>query len=308
MRKALVLAGLGLLAAVSPAWAAFPGRNGVLAFSAYSESQESSEPLIEDTFVGIARIPGGPRRIFATGLEPAFSPDGRRLAYAKLDERGIWLTRPDCRWPRNRAVPLPCSRLRRLTRGNDSSPAWSPDGKRIAFERVGDRLGIHSVRVRGGGRRFVARGYDPDWSPAGALAFTEIDQVGIAVREPGGRIRTVTATGSEPSWAPSGDRLVFTDYDVAANRFGLYVVNADGSGLGELWAGQRGDTQPVSPVWAPDGRSIAFINALGGGFTGPVYVIKASGRGLRMLMRTPPDCRFCSGSLSFDSITWQALR
>jgi Tol biopolymer transport system component len=241
MRVALVLLALALLAVTSPAVATFPGRNGQLAFYAYSVSEESSDFVIDGTWVGIAKLPGGPRHIFARGLSPAFSPDGGRLAYAKysnyLRPVGIWLTRPDCRWPGGASDPLACSRVRRLTRGAmDSSPAWSPDGKRIAFVRQGYL--IYTVRAGGGGLRLVARGADPDWSSTGVLAFTQSPE-GIALLDPSGRVRVLTATGADPSWAPAGDRLAFTAYNDESGGFALWMINADGTGLRKLWGGPR---------------------------------------------------------------------
>jgi Tol biopolymer transport system component len=307
MRVALVLLAVVLLAVTAPAVATFPGRNGELAFYAYSVSEESSDFVIDGTWVGIAKVPGGPRHIFARGLDPAFSPAGRRLAYAKrYPNSGIWLTRPDCRWPDDASDPLACSRLRRLTRGAfDHSPAWSPDGKRIAFVRLGHL--IYTVRASGGGLRFVARGADPDWSSAGVLAFTASGERGIRLRDPSGGVRTLTATGADPSWAPAGDRLAFTgEYDSAAGGFTLWTIKADGTGLRRLWAG-RGDVEPVSPTWSPDGRWIAFIKSFSG-YGRSVWVVRPSGRGLRMLTPPLPDCRSCFKGLNFGSIAWQPLR
>jgi Tol biopolymer transport system component len=61
-------------------------------------------------------------------------------------------------------------RARRLTRGLDTQPAWSPDGRRLAFRRgllTGD---IHVVDVEGRGLRNLTRTTklderDPDWRP-----------------------------------------------------------------------------------------------------------------------------------------------
>src|SRR5215211_672341 len=222
-RLATALTVASLLAFASPAWATFPGRNGLLAFSAYNLNEESSDVLIEDTFVGIAHLPRGPRRIFAIGSHPAFSPDGRTIAYQKRGG-GIWLTRPGCRWPFDSDSPPPCSRLRHLTRGRDVSPAWSANGRQIAFERDFSR--IYTVGARGRGLRFVARGSDPDWSATGALAFTSSDGAGLRVRDPQGHTRPLTAMGAEPSWAPAGGRLAFRGGDAETGKAGLYVVNA----------------------------------------------------------------------------------
>src|SRR5919109_854059 len=105
MRAALVGLAVLVLAVASPAWATFPGLNGSMAFYAYEVNEESTDILLEGSFVGVARI-GGPRHMLARGSGPAFSPNGHRLAYSGSGRRkGIWLTRPDCKWPRGGSSP-----------------------------------------------------------------------------------------------------------------------------------------------------------------------------------------------------------
>jgi Tol biopolymer transport system component len=302
---------------VSPAWATFPGRNGPLAFYVYVLDGESTDIDFDDYFVGIAEIPGGPRHIFARGSGPAYSPDGRTLAYSGLGN-GIWLTRPDCRWPKDRSSPAPCSRLRRVTRGDDVSPAWSPSGKRIAFVRSGlsTRYGlsyrIYTVRADGGGRRFLARGTGPDWSSKGALAFTGARDR-LRVHEPGGRVRTLPVRGSEPSWAPRGNRLAFVgeDDEPESDETALYTIHADGTGLRKVWEpkDRYSSTGGVnSPVWSPDGRWIAFIRSSEPLATGSVLAVRPSGSGFRLIMRPIEDCRRCSYDPYLGGLSWQALR
>jgi TolB protein len=101
-----------------------------------------------------------PRR-WQTDSEPAWSPDGRTIAFARTRAGGptLFLVNPQG------------SRLRRLTRGR--SPTWSPDGKRLAFI-----LGrnIYVIASDGSGRRRVVAGLRPAlygqtfvrWSPDGS--------------------------------------------------------------------------------------------------------------------------------------------
>jgi Tol biopolymer transport system component len=311
MRSALALLALVVLAYASPAWATFSGRNGLLAFGVYSLNEESTDILYDEEFIGIAHVPGGPRHIFSFGSQPSFSPDGRWLAYTETDYfrgPGIWLTRPDCRWPESRSEPAPCSRLRRLTRRMDDSPAWTPGGKRVSFVR-GDRS-IYTVRANGGGLRFLVRGHAPDWSSTGALAF--VGRRGtIHVREPGGRVRTLPVSGGTPTWAPRGNRLAFVGTVPAARSPALYTINADGSRLRQVWQSptpKEEFTGPLSPAWSPDGRWIAFVKQAGVAWTGPVHAIRPNGRGLRALTPGLPECRRCLENLNFSSIDWQPKR
>jgi dipeptidyl aminopeptidase/acylaminoacyl peptidase len=298
-----------VLAVASPAWATFPGRNGLLAFDAYEDvEEESTDSPDVDFFVGIAHIPGGPRHLFARGADPAYSPNGRSVAYG---HGGIWLAGPDCRWP-SRSSPTPCSRLRRLTRGYDYSPAWSPNGKRIAFSRYDfyrSSSRIYTVRVNGGGERFLVRGASPDWSSKGALAFTGArDELELRVRDRGGRVRTLPVRGNQPSWAPGGNRLAFVGEDDDASGSALYTIHADGTGLQKVWEfkGEYEQYFPAeSPTWSPDGRWIAFIES-----AERVYAIRPSGGKPRLLMGGVVNCRPCSVSYdpNISALAWQPLR
>ena len=88
--------------------------------------------------------------------DPAWSPDGRTIAYARRLNSGtpaLFLVRPDG------------SAARRLTSGR--SPSWSPDGKRLAFALGGS---VYEIRANGLGRKRILRGLGHPlvrWSPDG---------------------------------------------------------------------------------------------------------------------------------------------
>ena len=123
---------------------------------------------------------------------------------------------------------------RRLTRDARffATPAWSPDGRKIAFEGGRDgTTGVYVVNADGSGQRRLARnGHDPAWSPDGrTIAFFSDTKIYL-MNADGSEHRPLTkplAPGRKASlaWSPDGRKLAFlNDGDCRQFCFNLYVV------------------------------------------------------------------------------------
>jgi TolB protein len=82
--------------------------------------------------------------------------------------------------------------------------------------------------------------------------------------------------GSWSSWSPDGRRIAFS------GSGGIYVINADGTGLKRLTNNRVWDQ---APLWSPDGKMIAFFSVRNG--DDEIYVMNADGTGQRNVSRLP---------------------
>lgn len=155
----------------------------------------------------------------------------------------------------------------------DDDPAWSPDGRSIAFTRTTDgyrSFHVFVVPAAGGkARRLTAGRYDerPAWSPDGRwIAYQSAEGIQLIQPDGSGR-RGVPGTdrGAWPTWAPDSDHLAYSKGGY------LWTVRIDGSDRHRLMKG-------LEPAWSPDGNLIAFSPAGGG-----VATVRASGGGRRIL-------------------------
>lgn len=144
-------------------------------------------------------------------------------------------------------------------------PSWSPDGRRIAFNKGG----IFTVKSDGTGlTRLTAISSFPVWSPEGnRIGFVrwnnELMNVYVINVDGTGEVNLSTTDFHEwsPVWSPDGRRLaVTTESPGTMDDTGVIVViNADGSGRMPL--GDR-----VDPAWSPDGTRIVYLR-----YEGPDY-------------------------------------
>jgi Tol biopolymer transport system component len=193
LRTTLVLgatmtAGLLTLTAVEPAGAAFPGGNGKIAFTSTRDGNVEIYTMNAD---GSSRA----RLTNATGNDasPAFSSDGSRIAFESSRpssnpsdpsiDREIWVMNAD-----GSGTP---TNLSNASAGNDSSPSWSPDSSKVAFDNL---------------------------SPSGPSSVGEI----FAVDATGNNLTQVTDPESHPgnqhpgaqgrpSFSPDGKKIAYFD-------------------------------------------------------------------------------------------------
>ena len=169
--------------------------------------------------------------------------------------------------------------LRRVVPGA-SSPALSPDGKRMAV-MDGSPPRLEVIGTNGRGRRRLGSGSleSVDWSPNGkALVLTPYTNSlrgSIVVRPLQGKERVVLRRGwgvGAPKWSPDGKWIAYSLSFRENRQNGLYVVHPDGTGRHRVAKGRT-----ILYSWSRDGRRLAFT----GGVTGGIGVVGVDGRGFR---------------------------
>jgi Tol biopolymer transport system component len=193
-----------------------------------------------DNEIGLVRPSGKDRRdgVFDFGLAsgPAWSPDDKRLAVEQFvggfppptDNSAIVVvpTQP----------PHEQLELTKYTH-RDFSPAWSPNGRVIAFERETHRgapKAIFTVPSAGGPAKRISRGGEPDWSPDGRwIALADRGNVYVVNRDGSGRRLLIGGTpiDGKPRWSPDGKKIAF----VRARRPGCRAFDC----VRDLWIADR---------------------------------------------------------------------
>lgn len=255
---------LGMAAGERPLWSpdgqslVYSGGNGTLCFP----------PAQRCAFTDVWSVTAdgtGERKVLEGAVHPVWSPLGRRLAFRDfvVGEGGDVVSSLKVAL-RDGSDVHTLSRAEAID-GVRSLPAWSPNGKWIAFNTFNmyehyQRLFV--IRPDGSHRRQLNYGTNPAWSPNGKLIAFERDDgiwvIGLTEK----RARRISTYGDCPTWSPRGKWIAFLTnrHEVDAK---LVIVRPDGRGRRVLATAANcysfGWAEPSPPVWSRDGRSLYFM-------------------------------------------------
>jgi Tol biopolymer transport system component len=256
----------------------------------------------------------GSERLLPTGVavdggsRPAWSPDGRELAFVSLKteveaEPGRSVPTGSSSTPSDlHVINLDTGSVSRLTTDRQTAdPAWAP-GPRLVYSSVIERHWELFIVDPGGEHRRLSDGFATvnrraSWSPNGALiAFLRVGAGSEAhlntIRPDGSGLRELSSLpidivlGTPPAWSPDGSMLAVTTslnspVDLlTGNKPGrdVYLVATDGSSERRLTeSGERG-VSDRAPAWSADGSRLAFESLeRERAFESGLYTVRADG-------------------------------
>jgi TolB protein len=174
------------------------------------------------------------------------------------------------------------------------SPAWSPDGRRLAYVSFENKKPVVYVHLLADGKRQVAANFKgsnsaPAWSPDGSRLAVSLSRDGgsqiYLVNPDGSNVRRLTQSGgidTEPVFSPDGQILYFTSDRGGSPQ--IYRMPASG---GEAQRVTFEGSYNVSPRISPDGRVLAYIARNGGKFQ--VATLDFASRQIQLLTDSDKD-------------------
>jgi tetratricopeptide (TPR) repeat protein len=237
--------------------------------------------------VWVANVDGsGQNRIIWAMRQPAFSPDGSKIAVngEAPDHMNLHVANADG-----------SNLIEVTTNFEDSRPSWSPDGNRIVFDsnRHGDRrwriyiLEDVTERTESDPLRSPVGdtfGRDPCWMPDGRIVYRGCDywaggaNCGLYIVLPDGSAIPTRLTTDSSDMAPAahGNKVAFMS--IRDGNWDIYSINTDGSDLKHLSNNSANDGLPT---FSPNGQFIAFVSDEGGKWA--VWAMNADGSGRHKL-------------------------
>lgn len=255
--------------------------NGLIVSRAYTDSSRTSSAIVtlSPDGTGQHQVTQPPAR--ALDDRPDWSPDGTTIAFDRTDPQTgaarLW-TVPTAGGPEHQLSQLCDGTTADCTNEDERAPAYSPDGKQVAFSRTWGTLDPSGSRQIQYSDLYLM---SPEGTDVQRLTFLTND-------------KPYSGAVSNPSWSPDGKQLTF-EYRTSAtgqpaNSRAIYVVSADGTGLRQLtpWELRAGDRAD----WSPDGTQILFTtypagpdNTPGGG----IYTVHPDGSAVGALTPAPSD-------------------
>jgi Tol biopolymer transport system component/DNA-binding winged helix-turn-helix (wHTH) protein len=215
-------------------------------------------------------------------FDPAFSPDGQTLAFARRGT-GIY------------TVPVLGGEEHRLISGGYNwGLTWTPDGRHIVFPDASWPVNagwLWKIAVRGGEperQQFGQEGIEPSIRGNRLVYVRQIANINIWRRKfnsllsasPPERFISSTRMESGPQFSPDGRKIAFES--TRSGYYEVWLCRSDGSGLIQL---THFNSVTGTPRWSPDGQQIAFDSAAPGNTD--IFVIDSQGGAPRNLTSEP---------------------
>ena len=256
----------------APVEAVWPGANGKIVFV----KVDFSNPGVPAAQIYSMNSNGGNQRnLSAAGgggdqvdIQPSVSPDGKRIAFARLDQATfsaqLWTMRIDG------SQQTDISNDAALA--SESGPAWTEDGSKVLFVKQppgsfpgeGGSIWIRRANGEGTPRQVTtgARDANPAMSPDGDLiAFSRPPAGGgprhlFVMQADGDDTPRDLGQGAKPDWSPDSKRIVYGQGGTGP----IMVVKVSNPSQTQTLTGPFNE----APVWSPDGKKIVYMDCTSG--------------------------------------------